>query len=135
MAGTRLAEEEVPRNGGKVLRALVSGSARRPGHIPAGQHMEVQMGHGLLSGLADVGDHAVTGLGKAQLLRQLGDDLKDMGHHSTVFLRNSGDGGDVGLGYHQEMGGCLGSDVIEGVAHIVLVDLAAGDLTGDDFTE
>ena len=41
--------------------------------------MEVQVGHGLLARLADVGHHPVSGLVKAQLLGQLGNDLKNMG--------------------------------------------------------
>ena len=97
--------------------------------------MEVQVGHGLLARLADVGHHPVSGLVKAQLLGQLGNDLKNMGHHSAVLRRYSGNGLDVGLGHHQKMGGCLRGNVVEGIAKLVFLDLAAGDLPGDDLRE
>ena len=58
-----------------------------------------------------------------------------MGHHGAVLRRNGRDRLDVGLGHHQEMGGRLGRDVIKGVAELVFIDLAAGDLPGDDLTE
>ena len=97
--------------------------------------MEVQMGHGLLAGLADIGHHTVARLGKAQFPGQLGDDLKDMGHHGAVAAVHLGHGADMGLGDHQEMGGRLGRDIVEGVADVILLDLAAGDLPGHDLAE
>ena len=97
--------------------------------------MEVQMGYGLLPGLADVGHHAVTGLGKAKFLGQLGNDLEDVGHHGAVFRRDRGNRGDMSLGDHQEMGRGRGCDVVKGIAQVILIDLAAGDLPGDNFAE
>ena len=93
----------------------------------------MQVEHALPRLLADVGDHPVAV--QALLLRQPGDDLEDVGHHRAVVRRDLGHGADVGLGHHQEVGGRLGIDVVEGVADIVLVDLAAGDLPGNDLAE
>ena len=86
--------------------------------------MEVQVEHALSRLFADVGDHPVAV--QVQLLGQLGDDLEDVGHNPTVVRRHLGDGADMGLGNHQEVGGGLRGDVVEGVADLVLVDLAAG---------
>ena len=95
----------------------------------------MQVGHGLLSGLADVGDHPVARPGEPQFLRKLRDDGEDVAHHGGALLCDGGDGLDVLLGHHQEVGGSLGGDVVESIAQIVFVDLAAGNLPGNDFTE
>ena len=101
-------------------------SAGRPGHVAAGQDMEVQVVDTLTGLLTDVGDHAVAI--QTQLLGDLGDDGEDMGHHGGVVLGHFGDRGDVGLGDDQEMGGSLGIDVIKGEADLVLIDLIGRDL-------
>ena len=92
--------------------------------------MEVEMGHGLLAGLTDIGHHPVTRAGEAQLLGELGNDGEDVAHDGGGLLRHSGHGLDVGLGHHQEVGGGLGVYVEEGIAQLVLIDLFAGDLPG-----
>ena len=58
-----------------------------------------------------------------------------MAHDRRVLLRHGGHGLDVGLRHYQKVGGRLGGDVIERIAQIVLVDLLAGDLPGDDLAE
>ena len=63
--------------------------ARRPGHVAAGEYVEVQMVHTLTGLLADVGHHPVAL--QAQLPAQPGDDLKNVGHHgavAAVYLRH-----------------------------------------------
>ena len=91
------------------------------------------MKHALPRLLADVGDHPVAV--QPLFLCQLGNDLEDMSHHCAVVRGDLRHRANVGLGYHQEVGGRLGINVIEGVAHVVLVDLAAGDLPGNDLAE
>ena len=95
--------------------------------------MEVQMEHALTRLLANIGHHAVAV--HPLLLRQLGNDLEDMGHHSAVVRVHFGHGADVCLGDDQEVGRRLGRDVVEGIAQVVLIDFAAGDLPGDDLAE
>ena len=41
----------------------------------------------------------------------------------------------MGLWDHQEVGGRLGIDVIEGIHRVVLVHLVAGDLPGHDLAK
>ena len=93
----------------------------------------MQMEHALSRLLADVGDHPVAL--QTLLLGQLGDHLKDVGHHRAVLRRNLGHGADVDLGHHQEVSWRLGGDVVKRVADVVLIHLAAGNLPGDDFAE
>ena len=83
--------------------------------------------------LPDVGDHAVAV--QTQLLRHLGDDFENVGNHGAVVPGHLGHRTDVGLGDDQKVGGCLGIDVIEGVALLVLIDLVGGDLPGADLAE
>ena len=83
--------------------------------------------------LADVGDDAVAL--QPQLLGYLGDDSEDVSHHGGVVLGHLGNGGDVGLGDDQEVGGSLGIDVIKGEADLVLIDFIGRDLAFGDFTE
>ena len=87
--------------------------------------MEVQVVNALPRLLPDVGHHAVAL--QTQLLRQLGNDLKNVGHYGAVFRRDSGNRGNVGLGNHQKVYRGLGCDVIKGIAQIVLIDLVAGN--------
>ena len=108
-------------------------SARRPGHVPAGQDVEVEVGHGLPRLLPNVGDHAVAL--QPQLPGHLGDDGEHVAHQGGVVVGHPGHRGDVGLGDDQEVGGRLGVDVVEGVADLVLIDLAGRDLAADNLTE
>lgn len=78
--------------------------------------MEVQVGHGLLAASPMLDTTRYPASSKPRLLGQLGNDLKNMGHHSAVLRRYSGNGLDVGLGHHQKMGGCLRGNVVEGIA-------------------
>lgn len=71
----------------------------------------------------------------AQLLGDLGDDCENMGNHCVVLLGDGSAGGNVNLGNHQEVGGCLGVDVVEGVAEGVLVHLVGGNLSLGNFTK
>ena len=95
--------------------------------------MEMQMHDALPCLLADVGDDPVAL--QPLLLGHLGDDLEHVGNHGAVVAVHLGHRVDVGLGNHQEMGGRLRIDVVERIADVVLVDLAAGDLPCRDLTE
>ena len=102
-------------------------------HLEGRVAVEVQVVHALPRLVADVGDHAVAL--HPLLLGQLGNDLKDMGHHRAVLSTDLGDRLDMLLGDHQEVGGRLGIDVVEGKAGVVLIYLAAGDLPGNDLAK
>src|SRR5699024_8808850 len=97
--------------------------------------MEMQVGYGLLALLSDIGDHPIAGARKSQLLCQLGDHCEDMPHNMGILLRHRTDRLNMGLGHHQEVGRCLGGDVIKSVAQVILVDPVAGDLPGNDLAE
>ena len=91
------------------------------------------MEHALTRLLTDVGDNAVAL--HPLLLRQLGDDLKDVGHDAAIVSVHLGYRADVSLGDHQEMGGCLGRDIIERVADVVLIALGGRDLPRRDLAD
>ena len=95
--------------------------------------MEMQMHHALPRLLADVGDDPVAL--QPLLLGHLGNDLEHVGHHGAVIAVHLSHRVDMGLGDHQKMSRRLGSDVVERIADVVLVDLAAGDLPCRDLTE
>ena len=118
---------------GGVFRCNGVGSARRPRHVTAGQHMEMQVLDSLAGLIAAVVDDAVALC--AQLTAQLGDDGEAVGHHSLVALVDLGGAADMLLGHHQEMHGSLRLDVVKGVAQLVLVQLLAGDLPVNDGAE
>ena len=73
------------------------------------------MEHALPRLLSTVGDHPE--LGNAQVLGDLGNHLKAVGHHGGIFRRNLPAGCNVGLGNHQEMGD-RGFGVIESSAYL-----------------
>ena len=102
--------------------------------VLAGEDVEMEMVDGLTGQRAHVGDHAVA-LGDAQVLSQLGDDGVNMPHHRGGLLGHLGGGGQMDLGDHQKMDRSQGVDIIKGVAEVILIDLAAGDLPGDDLAE
>jgi hypothetical protein len=96
--------------------------------------MEMQVMHRLAGVFAAVGHHPET-IFQAFLPGNKSNHLKNMGHHGAVFRRDSGSGGNVGLGDHKNVGRCLGRDVPEGQNGIVLIDLVGRDLPGDDTAE
>ena len=65
----------------------------------------------------------------------LGDHLKNVGNDGAVFSGDTVGIGNMGLRHHQYMAGSLGGDIIERKAQVVLIDLAARDLAGDDAAE
>ena len=100
----------------------------------AAEDVEMQVLHGLARVAAAVADHPVAacqtlGLGDSR------NDLKDVGHHRTVFGADTVTVGDVDLGHHQNVGRRLGVDIPEGEDGVVLVDLGRGNFPRDDFTE
>ena len=95
--------------------------------------MEMQVRYALTGLLPDVGHHPVTL--QTQLLGDLGDHGKDVGHHRRVVLADLCHRGDMHFGNHQKMGGRLGIDVIEGEADLILIDFVGGDLSLRDLAE
>ena len=100
----------------------------------AAQNMEMQMVNGLTGMCSAVGDHAVAAF-QLFFRGDLGDHLKDPGDHSAVFGGHTVDGRNVNLGDHQDMGGCLGRDVPEGIHQFIFVNLGGRDITLNDLTE
>ena len=103
-------------------------------HCLAAQNVEMQVRNGLAGISTAVGDHTVT-VCKAFGLGNLRDHLENMGDDSAVFSGDIIGVGHMGLGDHQHMGGCLGSDVPESQNGILLIGLGRGDGTCNDLTE
>ena len=76
------------------------------------ENVEMKMLDGLTRVTAAVGDHTVA---VCQALRggDFGDDCENVGHYSTVFIRDAIAVRDMYLGYHENMGGRLGGNVPE----------------------
>ena len=91
------------------------------------------MRHGLARLLPDVGHHPVAL--QAQFLGHLGDDGEDVGHHGGILRGDLRHRCNVGLGNHQEMGGRLGVDVVEGIDRLILIDLVGRNLPGGNLTK
>ena len=118
-----------------VFPALLGG---RSGLFANGKIIPVDVAIPLLHG--DLGeDGVIQGALRAAHIKFVGCDLLAGalagGQGGIVGLVNAGHAGDVLLGDHQHMGGCLGIDVAEGVDLLVLVNLGGGDVTGDDLAE
>ena len=79
----------------------------------ATQDMEVQVMDGLTGIVAAVGNHPVT-VFQAFGGCDLRDHGENMGDHIGIFSGNLGNGGNMSLGDHQNVGGGLGGNVPEG---------------------
>ena len=95
-------------------------SARRPGHITAGEHMEMQMEHALSRLFANIGDHAETF--QPHVLCNFGNHFKAVRYDCTVGGIHRSDRLDMLLGDDQKMRRCLRVDVVKGIALLVLID-------------
>lgn len=71
----------------------------------------------------------------AHFLGKLSDYLENMRHNSGIIVSYLSCGSDMLLGNNQKMNGCCGSDIIESIAHIVLINLFGGDIAVDDLAE
>ena len=100
----------------------------------AAQDVEMQVMHSLAGILAAVGYHPVAA---CQLFcgSDLGDDLKNVGNHSTVFGVDAVHRGNVRLGNHQNVGRCLGVDVTKCQDSFILINFGGGNFAGNNFTE
>jgi len=58
-----------------------------------------------------------------------------LAHQALVLGPELGHGWQVQLGHDQEVHRGPGVDVVEGVQVVVFIDLAAGNLAGDDFAK
>ena len=68
----------------------------------------------------------------------IGERLGDLDHMRELRGIGAGQLGDVRvmvLGYDEHMDRRLGADVLEGIGRLVLLDLLAGNLAGDDLAE
>lgn len=115
------------------LQMLFCELARGPGHVAAGEHMEMQMRHALPCLLTDIGHHTVAL--NILFLRHPGNHLKNVRNDGAVAPVNAGNRGNVLLRDHKKMHRCLWVNVVECVADLVFIDLAARDLTGSDGAE
>lgn len=95
--------------------------------------MEMQVRHRLPCLLAAVVHYAVAL--PAVLGADSCDDLKNMSDEGGVFRRDLARGGNVGLGDHQKMRGCLRIEIVKGEHLFVLVQLIRGDLSRGDLAE
>ena len=100
----------------------------------AAQDVEVQVENGLTGIRAAVGNYPVT-TGEIFGSGDLGNDRKNVGDHSAVFLCDAIHGRNVSLGNHQNVGGCLGRNIPESQDLIVLIYLCAGNVAVCDLTE
>ena len=100
----------------------------------AAQDVEVQVMDTLTAVITAVGNHAET-VYQAFASGNLGDYFKNVGNNSRVVGSDGAAAVDVSLGNHQNVSGCLGSDVPEGVDGLVFIDLGGGDVPGDNFAE
>src|SRR5262245_28120559 len=96
--------------------------------------MHVQVRYGLAGLLLAVDDKPVA-VGKAELFGELGGDEVQMADHLAVFGGDVIRSADLLLGDNQHMNGCLGADIVEGEAKVVLVNDLGGDLLADDLEE
>ena len=96
--------------------------------------MEVQMEHSLTGIGSAVGDHTVAAF-QIFCLSDLGNHLKNVSNHSTVFRSDAVAAVNVCLGHHQNVGRCLGRDVPEGIDQFVLLNLGGGNHASDDLAE
>lgn len=94
----------------------------------------MHMTHTLTAVLTDVGDDAVA-VGQPLRCGNLRNGGKDSGDSCAVVGRDLVSRGDVRFGNDQHMHRRLRVDIAEGVNKLVLVDLARGNLTGDNFAE
>ena len=94
----------------------------------------MQVLHRLASVFANVGDHAIA-FAESQLLSNRGNHGKDVGNNVCIFLRNCIRRGNMAFGNDQAMHGCLGRNVQESVANLVLIYLLRGNISLHNRTE
>lgn len=94
----------------------------------------MEMVNGLTGIRTAVGHHTVAA-GEVLGSGDLGNHRENVGNHLGIIWVHVVAVGNVRLGHHQNVGRCLGRNVPEGIAQFVLVNLGAGDIPGDNFTE
>ena len=122
--------------GGMVVSGVVLtvfGSARRPGHGPAAENVEMQVEDGL-SRLGAV-IHDQPAVFRAVFPGQLRADADDLADERLVLGGNRPRAAEMFLGNDQKMGGRLGGDVPEGNDLIVLMQFFGRDFTAGDPAE
>ena len=119
--------------GGGLFTERHGKSAWRPGHVPAGKDVKVKVMDTLSGLLANIGDYPIAL--QSQFSGQRSDDSKNMANRSLIALVYLRHRLDMLLGDNQKMSGCLGIDIIEGIAEVILVRLIRRDFPGDNFAE
>ncbi len=114
--------------------SLLSGSAWGPGHLAAGEEMDVEVGDGFAA-VGTVVDDGTESLVPAELGGEFGDDRHHVAEEGGVFGSGFADAHNVFFGDEQEMGGGLGIDVLDDDAFVVFVLDGGRDLAVDDFLE
>lgn len=107
-----------------AVRPLLLHSTRRPGHITAGKHMEMQMEHALPRLFSDIGNHAKTI--HLHIRRNFSDYLKTMCHNGAVGRIYCSHRLDMLLGNDQKMCGRLWINVIKSIAQFVFITFFEG---------
>ena len=111
-----------------------AGESIEASELLAGEHVEMDVVHGLSGELADVRDHAVA-ICEALLLRKLRDDGVDVANQRLIFFRHLRSRGKMLLRNYEKMLGCQRRDVQKREALIVLIDLRGRDFSRDDLTK
>ena len=96
--------------------------AGRPAKFSAAEQVKVQMEDTLACIRTDVGNEAITALGKSQFLRQFIGDNKQHSQRGTVLLRQFSYRGDMSPGNEQDMMWGLRVEVLERDDIFILVD-------------
>jgi hypothetical protein len=104
------------------------------GEFPASNDMQVQVKDGL-PGARPVVDHQAEGIAHTQLLGHLASDQHQVPQQHLVIGGGVHQPGDAALGDHQYMDRCLGVNIVDRDAVLVLIEEITGNFTADDFAE
>lgn len=107
-------------------------SAWRPGHLAFGEKVDVKVRNGF-AGMRAVVDHQPEPVLEVELLCELACGHEEVPEHLGVCSRSLADARNHLLRNDQQMDGCLGLDVMQDDAALILVFDLRGDLPVDDF--
>ena len=103
-------------------------------HLALTQHMHMDVMHGLSAQVIAVHHHPES-LRAALLVGQALGGKENMPGQELVCLAQVIEGADVLLGDHQKMHRGLRPDIVEGDNLVIFIQLARGDVSGDDLAE
>ncbi len=117
---------------------LASSSERlawRPGHITTTQQVKMDMPDHLPAGRVAIDNDPETVFSKTEVMGDLAGDLMNMTDQFIICSCQIKNGADMLARNDQEMMRRLRVDVLDDDQTIILENLLAGDLAGNDFTE